>query len=227
MALIITTYLWGAKYGPQDVQKLRNGLVRHVEEQFRFVVVTDHVERFADTSIEAWPIPVDDMPLTAGCLARMRLFDLDWLSQFGVYESDRVVSMDLDNVITGKLYPLFYRPEPFMILTGANAANPCPYNGSVWMLRAGYRPDVWTDLTIEAAAQVPHYTVPDDQAWLAHKIPNVTGWKVGSPSGIYGFQKPGWPKGDYLPKDARIVAFFGWRSPEKSQHLDWVKECWR
>lgn len=226
VVLTVITYLWGDKYSPDDARKLEAGLRRGMKEPYRFAVVTDNVDRAPD--LPMWEIPQEDIPLTKmqGCFARLRLFDPEWLAGHGIAEGERVVSLDLDNVITGDLYPLFYRPEPFMILTGANATNPCPYNGSVWMVRAGYRPDVWSDFTLEAADKVRHAAFADDQSWFAHKLTGVTGWPAGSGSGIYGFQKPGWPKGEALPKDARIVAFFGWRSPEKFKHLDWVRQYW-
>jgi len=50
---------------------------------------------------------------------------------------------------------------------------------------------------------------------------------VGPADGVYGFHKPGWPKGEALPKNARIVAFPGWRDPVGFRHLDWVKQHWR
>lgn len=230
--LTVVTYLWGTKYGAADVAKLAAGLDRHLDEPYRFAIVTDEgiqLNEAAECGAALWSIPAEDRHLTKikGCFARLRLFDPGWLFGYGVHDNDRVVCIDLDVVITGKLYPLFYRPESFMILQGANAANPCPYNGSVWMLRAGYRPDVWSDFSIVAAAKVPHYEFPDDQAWLAHKLPNAPGWKSGCQSGIYAFQKPGWPKGEALPNDARIVVFPGWREPAKFAHLSWVKENWQ
>lgn len=225
--LTVVTYLWGDKYSLDDVRKLEAGLRRHMGEPYRFAVITDNVKRGHD--LPMWPIPKADLPLTKipGCFVRLRLFDPEWQAEHAIAEGDRIASIDLDVVATGDLYPTFYRPENFMIVTGANAANPCPYNGSLWMLRAGYRPDVWSDFSLEAASKVPFYEFPDDQAWFAHKLPGVTGWKVGSPSGIYAFQKPGWPKGDDLPNDARLVVFPGWRSPERFKHLQWVKENWR
>lgn len=235
--LIVVTYLWGNKYGAEDVRKLAAGLRRHMQEPYTFVLVSDDLVRrgfdhqLPDGCNAVWSIPEQDRPLTEipGCFARLRLFDPDWQQAHDIVDGDRIVSMDLDNVITGDLYPPFHRPEPFLILKGANAVNPCPYNGSVWMLRAGYRPDVWADFSIEAASKVPFYApaYPDDQSWFHHKMPNAAGWNVGPQSGIYGFQKPGWPGGDDLPKDARLVAFFGWRSPEKFKHLNWVQEHWR
>jgi hypothetical protein len=84
--------------------------------------------------------------------------------------------MDLDLVVTGPLDALFDRPEPFVILQGVNAVNPCPFNGSLWMLEAGYRPDVWHEFSPELAAKVPFHEFPDDQAWLADMIPDAAGW---------------------------------------------------
>lgn len=238
--LIVVTYLWGfGKYGEADVCKLAGGLRRHMKEPYKFVVVADGlIQRGFDQDYrpqgvdDIWSIPEEDMPLTKipGCFARLRLFDPEWQQAHDIVEGDRIVSMDLDNVITGNLYPLFHRPESFLILKGANAVNPCPLNGSVWMLRAGYRPDVWTDFSVEKASRVPYYkpAFPDDQSWFHHKMPNAGGWQVGPHSGIYGFQKPGWPKDSFdLPDNARMVAFFGWRSPDKFKHLDWVVRHWR
>jgi hypothetical protein len=214
--ITICTWLWGNKYTVKDVAKLRSGVERHLKQPHRFIVISD---QFRDA------YPILDTHLYAGCFARLRLFDPRFQESVGV--EDRIVVMDLDSIVTGPLDVLFDRPDNFMTLTGVNAANPCPYNGSVWMLRAGYRPDVWHDFSLEAAEHVPYYEFPDDQAWLAHKIPNVVGWKAGSQSGIYGFQKPGWPKGKDLPHDARLVVFPGWRAPSKFTHLPWVKEHWQ
>lgn len=227
MALTVVTYLWGEKYSLDDVRKLEAGLRRGMKEAYRFAVVTDNVNRAPD--LPMWAIPEEDLHLTRmqGCFARLRLFDPAWQQAHGIAVGERVVSVDLDVVITGDLYPLFYRPEQFMILTGANSSNPCPYNGSVSMVRAGYRPDVWADFSIEAADKVKHASFPDDQSWFAHKLPGVAGWQAGSASGIYAFMKPGWPKGEALPPAARLVAFPGWRSPEKFKHLEWVKQNWR
>lgn len=210
--LTVCTWLWGAKYGESDVRKLQAGLKRHLKQPYRFVVCQPGQEDRHLTEIK-------------GCFARLRMFDPAWQAQHP--DADRFVCIDLDVVVTRELDPLFYRPETFLILQGANAANPCPFNGSLWMLRPGTRPDVWADFSLEAAAKVPHYDYPDDQAWMAHKLPQASGWKAGPQSGVYAFKKPGWPKGDDLPGDARLVVFPGWRSPEKFSHLSWVKQHWQ
>lgn len=212
--LVIGTWLWGRKYSTLYVDRLRAGFKRHLTPPYRFEVFSPTPEDWHLTKIK-------------GCFVRLRMFDPAWQKANGINPGDRIVCCDLDCVITGQLDPLFYRPEPFLILQGANAANPCPYNGSLWMLRAGYRPDVWTGFSLEAASQIPQYEFPDDQGWFAHKLPNEMGWKVGSPSGVYAFKKPGWPKGDDLPADARMVVFPGWRDPSKFTHLPWIKKHWK
>jgi hypothetical protein len=51
--------------------------------------------------------------------------------------------------VTGPLDPLFDRKDDFTILQGINTTNPCPYNGSIWMLKAGARPEVWSEFSLE------------------------------------------------------------------------------
>lgn len=229
--LTICTWFWGDKYGASDVAKLAAGIRRGVGERHRFVVVTD--ERNGSkvgANVDAvWPIPAQDHHLLPikGCFARLRMFDPTWQAMHGLSQGHRLVCIDLDSVVTGNLDPLFYRAEPFMILKGANAANPCPVNGSVMMLRFGHRPEVWTDFSLDAAAKIPFYEFPDDQGWIAHKLPQAAGWQCGPQSGIYAFKKPAWPKGDDLPGDARLVVFPGKRDPSQFTHLPWVKEYWR
>lgn len=212
--LTVCTWLWGTKYAPSYVARLQAGVARHLRQHYRFEVFAPH--------------PDDDALLAVpGCFARLRMFDPDWQASVGLHPGDRLVCLDLDTVITGALDPLFDRDEPFLILQGANASNPCPYNGSVTMLRVGHAPQVWTTFSLEAAKQVPFFEFPDDQGWLAAKLPGAAGWTAGPSSGIYAFKKPGWPKGDALPAGARIVAFPGWRDPSRFADLPWVKEHWR
>lgn len=209
--LSVVTWRWGNKYPGHYVERLKAALTRNIDQEFKFCVFCPEEEDEYLTKIP-------------GCFCRLRMFDPEWQQKHGL--TGRIVCVDLDLIVTGKLDELFDRPEKFVILQGANASNPCPYNGSVMMLRAGARPDVWNDFSLKRAAEVPFYEFPDDQGWLAHKIPNAGAWNAGAESGVYAFQKPGWPKGDALPKGARIVAFPGWRDPSSFTHLDWVKKNW-
>ncbi len=211
--------MWGTKYGAEYVNRLAAGLRRHIKQPYRFDV---HYVSEEDKYLT-------DIP---GCFARLRMFDPNWQRSLGI--DDRLVCVDLDVVVTGGLDELFDRPEPFVILSGANSHNPCPFNGSLMMLRAGAHPELWSDFnledfTFEAAKAVPYYEVPDDQGWIWHKLPDAETWACGRPSGVYSFRKRGWPStiGKHvLPSGARMVAFPGYRDPSMFTHLEWVKEHW-
>jgi hypothetical protein len=211
VALIISTWVWGTKYGPEYVAKLAAGVACNLSEPHRFAVFTP---------------PSEDMHLTEakGCFARLRAFDPAWQAANDIEPGDRIVCLDLDLIITGSLNGLFDREEPFTILQGVNTSNPCPFNGSLWMLKAGYRPDVWHEFSPELAAKIVFDSFPDDQAWFADMMPDAGSF--GPEDGVYAFQKKGWPKGEALPKGARIVAFPGWRDPSQYTRLDWVQQHW-
>lgn len=223
MALVVCTFLWGRKYDESYVAKWAAGLDRHLNQACRIICFTDSIRSLPD-GVAQMQIPNTELLDIKGCFARLRLFDPALQEKLG---ADRIVCMDLDAVITGSLDALFNRPEPFLILQGANASNPCPYNGSLWSVKAGYRPDVWADFSLKAAAQAPYHEFPDDQGWLWHKMPDAAGWKAGPESGVYAFKKPGWPGGDDLPSGARLVCFPGHRDPSQFTKLGWVKEHWR
>jgi len=223
--LVISTWLWGGKYTPEDVMKLRRGVARNLRQPHRFLVVTEknRSHQFEEGVERA---NINDLQLLAfkGCFARMRMFDYGWQRKRKI--DDRLACLDIDMVITGPLDKIFDRPEPFVILSGANSVNPCPFNGSVMMLRPGYHEEVWTSFSLNEAKKIKFYKFPDDQGWLWHKIPDAATWKCGSKSGIYAYRKPGWPTNDVLPRDASIVAFPGARQPKDHTDVSWVRENW-
>ena len=225
MALVVCCWFWGSKYTPIYVERLHAGVRKHLKQPFRFLCMTES-NRIAHLSNGIERHGIKDTKLThlKGCFARLRMFDPAWQQAHGV--DDRIACLDLDVVITGPLDPLFDRPEPLVVLQGANAANPCPYNCSVMMLRKHAHPELWNDFDINKLDRIPRHEFPDDQGWLWHRVPDAAGWQVGSASGIYGFQKPGWPRGKDLPEDARIVSFIGWRDPNTFTRLSWVRQHW-
>lgn len=208
----IGTWAWGTKYPSHYVERLSSGVARNLKQPFRW---------------HEWRPEDEDEHLTRiqGCFARLRTFDPQWQARQGIEPGDRIVCLDLDLVVTGPLDRVIEVAKPFAILQGVNSSNPNPFNGSVWMLDAGHRPDVWSDFSVSAASRVPYYAFPDDQAWFHYKVPEAG--RIGAEHGVYAFQKPGWPKGCALPTGACIVAFPGHRDPGQFQHLDWVRSHWR
>lgn len=206
------TWVWGDKYPHHYIERLQASVDRHYSGTHLF-----HI----------WRPQPEDKKLTKviGCFPRLRTFDPEWQAGQGILRGERIVVLDLDLIITGGLDLIFDRDDDFAILQGINSTNPCPYNGSVWTLKAGYRPDVWSDFSLEAAEKVPWYAFPDDQAWLAHKIPDAGA--ITPADGVYAFKKPGWPSGTDLPKNAKIVAFPGARDPQQFNWIPWVSQHWR
>lgn len=227
--LTVCTWSWGNKYPVSYARKVAAGFARHLKMPHRFIVLTDNPKAFLPTGLSVWEIPRQDRSLLdiKGCFARLRTFDPEWQRAYGILEGDIVAWVDLDVVVTGELDPLFARPEPFVIFQGANSVNPCPYNGSLMMLRAGKHPEVWSKFSLSAAQSVPFYSFPDDQGWLAHIAPGAAGWQAGSGSGVYAFNKPGWPGGISLPAGARMVCFPGSKDPSLLRTVGWVRENWR
>jgi len=225
MAIDVITWMWGDKYGMRDIVRLFKAVKKNLRAEHRFHVFSEpdfpHLED--GYGIKAHPIE-DPSLIGRNCFCRLRMFDPRWQQRNDLRGT--IVSLDLDVVITGTLDPLFETSKTFMILRGANAANPCPYNASVMLLKAGHHAKVWTEFSIEKANAVPFYEFPDDQGWIWHMLPKAHGWPVGK-SGIYAFQKPGWPKGnDALPVNARLVTFIGARKPEQFTALPWVQKFW-
>lgn len=218
--LVITTWLWGSKYGPEYLARLRSSLARNIKQPYRFIVLTDNV-----TEPGQRPIPDIELTKVRGCFARLRMFDPNWQAAMDIGSGDRIVQMDVDSIITGELDPLFDRSEPFVILQGGNY-QPCRFNGALWMLWAGVHPDIWSEFSLDAAGKIPYHEFPDDQGWLWAKLPDAAGWQTGETSGCYVYQKPGWNTRENLPECARFVTFAGKRRPDQITHLDWVKESW-
>ena len=225
--LTICTWLWGtSKYTPLYVERLHEGLRRHLMQPFRFLLVTEREREIkVSVGIERCAIKDSDWTKKPGCFARLRMFDPEWQRQQKIDGS--VVCLDLDVVITGPLDRLFNRDESIVVLEGANSVNPCPFNNSVFMFKAGMHSQLWSDFSADALRHMKYFEFPDDQGWFWHKLPHAATWKVGPESGIYSFRKRGWPQGDKLPMGARMVVFPGHRDPSQFTHLQFVKENWR
>lgn len=103
-------------------------------------------------------------PRKPNCYRRLSMFRRDAAKIFG----ERFVCMDLDCVIGGQLDPLFDRPHDLILFKGTHPSR--PYNGSMMLIEAGCRPNVYEDFTAEGAKLSGEKFVGSDQAWLMHKL---------------------------------------------------------
>lgn len=90
------------------------------------------------------------------------MFRRDAGSIFG----ERFACMDLDCVIANSLDAILSAPEDFRMCKGT--ARNRPYNGSLIVMTAGARPQVYENFTLDGAVAAGQHFVGSDQAWISH-----------------------------------------------------------
>lgn len=221
---MITVICWkwkgwrGNTYTRHHVHALRNMVKRHLSEPHRFVCITDDPHRL---DCESLPLPPNPEGLDAevmhvpNCYRRMWAFSDEARAVLG----SRVLSIDLDCIITGTLDPLLVDNVPFMILKGYVA----PYNGSIWYVEPGAHPEVWYDINQRNIdiAQDDIKGYGSDQVWMSHKLKGAPTWS--SSDGIHQYTRT--VDCNEPPDGARIIFFAGSKKPWTSGMYDrYVKE---
>lgn len=174
-----------------------NTLFRAVRANLRmpheFVCVTDDPLKL-DPAIRAVPMP--EFPVVAGerdlcnedggpygCFVRLKAFDAQWSRE---NLGERFVMLDVDTVITGDLTPLFDRDEDFVGWMDEPLTDGLRYQGGLFMMNAGARPQVLD--TFDPATVMARIAETDlfgtDQAWLTMCLyPHEETWS--RPDGVY------------------------------------------
>lgn len=203
-----------------------NGWARAMRHYYRgparFVVVTDDATGI--TEAEAIPLWRDHAGLgnphgTAfpSCYRRLRLFAPDAANLIG---AERFVVCDLDAMPTQDITPLFERREDFVIWRDPMAPRQ-PYNGGLWMLRAGSRPQVWERFSGEASiaeARGAGY-VGSDQAWIAKALGKSEAVWTAS-DGVLSFKRDVMAR-RINPLTGRLVMFHGRQFKPWTVKADW------
>jgi hypothetical protein len=213
-----------------QVNVLSRMVARHFHHPFRFLCVTDDAIGL-DPAIEAVTlgpefrdVPSPHGPRHPSCYCRLRAFH----PAIGAVFGPRFVSLDLDVVITGDVTALWLRPEPFVIYGGTLPTN--PYNGSMFLLSAGARPQVWQrfnpTVSPRQAKMAGYYG--SDQAWISYCLgPNEARWGVRDGVYSYPVNLKGRPD---LPHNARLVVMHGRKKPwdelVRREHA-WMREAYQ
>lgn len=100
------------------------------------------------------------------CYRRISMFRRDAGRKFG----KRFLCMDLDVVIGSNIDRIVDRPEDFVICGPSQNGNRWLYNGSMIMMTAGARPQVYERFSAEEAEIASTNFVGSDQAWIAHVL---------------------------------------------------------
>jgi hypothetical protein len=220
----------------------RNMFARHLKVPHRVTCVTDDptgldsdirvVDLRALPSYRWFDVPNPSNAKNPSCYTRLFLFSAAARDVLGA----RVVSVDLDVVLTQDVTPLFVRDEDFVIW-GGQALGPGRlgsynwFNGSVMLLRTGTRTKVYDtfDPAVSPAKANEAGCRGSDQGWIAYCLGHKEA-TFGIKDGIHSFRNHIIPnKGRLLP-DTRLVSFHGqydpWHASVQISH-PWVKEHYR
>lgn len=161
------------------------------------------------------------------CYPRLKMFEAAAASWLG----ERVISIDLDCVITGDLAPIFERREDIVLWGDTNPTT--YYNGGLILHTPGKRAFLWEEFkanpseSIAFAQRLRQWG--SDQGWISARLgPNEARFRASH--GVYSYRQDiRKRRGESLPEDARIVFFHGEYDPwgAHAQRLPWVREHWR
>jgi hypothetical protein len=214
-------------YPPAVVNTLRRMVARHYQKPHRFICVTDDAAGI-DDDIEVVPlwddhasVPNPSFNTGPSCYRRLKMFARDAGETFG----ERFCVMDLDTVIVKDLSPLLDRPEPF--IAWRNPDPRWPLNGSMWMMTAGCRPQVWERFDPVTSPAQAHRAgcFGSDQGWMSYVLGRQATW--GPEDGVYSYRRDIVPRQNKLPKNARAIMFHGnWDPWDAVVHkvAPWVRE---
>lgn len=173
--ITVLSWLWSQPQGrttfkTEHVATWADMVRRNLSMPHRIACVTDQalpagVERIAPPGdFEA--VQPRWGPRRPNCYRRLSMFRRDAAELFG----ERFLCMDLDCVIGGSLDPLVRRRDDLVLFKGTDESR--PYNGSMMLIRAGCRPQLFEKFSQAAADVSGDRFVGSDQAWLAHCL----GW---------------------------------------------------
>jgi hypothetical protein len=227
--LTVVTWLWKppaayrSQFRAEHVNTLRAMVARHYRGPHEFACVTD-MPKGLDPRVRvvlAW----NDFAGVASphgghnpsCYRRLRAFS----PEIGAVLGQRFVSLDLDTVVTGDLGPVWDRPEEFVIWGETNPRS--FYNGSMWLLTAGARPQVWQrfDPATSPKEALAAGRFGSDQGWLSHVLgPGEATWT--KRDGVYSFSV-------HLRRSGRRPAGTSSTSPARSRRCPptwWRSRTW-
>jgi hypothetical protein len=238
--VIFGTFKWKApahyrsEFGPETVNTWRRMIRRHYQGPAEFVCVTDdpdgidkgiRVEKLWDHHRK---VPSPHGAGNPSCYPRLYAYSAEAEAIFG----PRFMLTDLDIVVAGEpdsINRLVDVPEDFKIW--GDTAKGTPYNGSLTLMTAGARRQVWDTFDpIESPKRGRDLGyIGSDQAWIAACLgPNERKWTA--KDGVYSYRNEIQHKDGHLPAGARIVVFHGsvdpWSPSARARH-PWVREHYR
>lgn len=231
----------------EHVNTLRRMVQRHYPDRHRFICVTDDEEGL-DQEVEVVPLWDDFSDLASphddpnrrknpSCYRRLKAYRPEISEIFG----ERFVMVDLDCIITGDLRPLWNRPEDFVIYGDTNPQPGSYYNGSMVLMTAGSRRQVWERFDPKTSPQesLKAKCWGSDQGFVSYCLgPKPNGLalyhkegerKWTREDGVYSWRNHMQGNRRALPENAKMVVFHGEEKPWSQDLKDvvWIQRHYR
>lgn len=221
---------WGDLYGPEYVNRLYKMVEKNLDDDFRFVCLTDNPEGLL-TGIETYPCPEIDIPMP---YARMGWRKLMLFGQSNdLFDlTGRWLYLDLDVVISGSLQDFFsYKPEShYIVMRNWTQPEKNIGNTSVYRFDVGHDEYLKTQLLENHKEIFSKYN--NSQTYISYNVNSIEFW----PDDwclLFKVQcLPSWPRRFFvapeLPETARVVAFPGVPNPHQAMVGEWpVKSLYK
>ena len=233
--LTVCCFLWSDptrqrsyQFGRDDVKVWDSMIARNLTVPHRRVCIThrpDLVEDFIET------VPLDMFTHVPGlCTVKLMV----WRPDAADFLGRRILSMDLDCVVTGDMNPLVERDDDAVFWRNPNyeeGGRRGYIQGSMQLLNAGAIPALWDDFdTNRTPLMLNRRFGGGEQAWISERLNKSwpdAGWEWDGPvwteeDGVYGAGRlvngrMGEGVQSELPENARVVFFPGDRSPMQSE----------
>jgi hypothetical protein len=159
------------------------GMIAHNMKgaKYRILCVTDHAAGLRCESYPLWD-DLSDTPNASGrhlpsCYRRLRLYDADTQRQMGIQRGDRIVSIDIDTIVTGDLKPLVALPHRYVGWELRGPKHDRVFNGSLQMFNAGDLQEIWSTFDPVKSPRVANEAgyFGSDQAWLSYNLVGKAG----------------------------------------------------
>jgi hypothetical protein len=207
-------------YSVDKVERAARMIRGSMTDPHEIVVITDQPAHEFSSELRVVPM-WKDLSHMGRCWRRLKAFDPSMRELFG----PRFCWIDLDMVVLGDITPLFQRKEDIVFWKPGTTRT--PYNGSMVMMTAGARGDVWKKFSAQRAKVAINqmgYPGTDQAWWSCYLGPNEASWTP-ERDGVCAYWQNCRPS---PPTNARIVYFPGSLKDNGSyvrNHSPWVKQA--
>lgn len=221
-AVVCYLYEGPANYRAEHVNILRRMVARNCTLPHEFWCVGDDPTGL-DPGVNFYRCDRSMLSL-GGCYVKLQMWRREVQEIFG----DRILLLDLDSVICGNIDRLVLRPEAVVLWRDALAGSVKGflYNGSMILMDAGARPQVWESFDAKNSPQVVAQSGMQmyEQAWIGLVLgPNEATFTAAD--GVLSYKFDG--VRDHGLRDNAAVVFFHGRPKPWEVDDPWVKEYWR